>query len=266
MTRDTYLTRSRVERLAATLTEREQAIVGSLGLVRMLTAHQVERLHFTAGTALGNARRCRRTLRHLTELRVVARVDRAIGGARGGSGHFTYALDVAGQRLLTRDSGRSPRRPASLHPFTLRHGIAVGEVYVRLVEAERRGKPELVEFVGEPRRSFAGRDGAPGILCPDAYVRVGVGPDEWVWFVEVDCGTEAPVTLARKCDAHRHYWQAGREIARQGIHPRVLWLAPSDRRLKELVDVVSRQPADAQPLFVVAPFDAAVRVLAGGTL
>jgi hypothetical protein len=80
----------------------------------------------------------------------------------------------------------------------------------------------------------------------------------------VDRGTEATTTIARKCELYRRYWQTGTEQARTGVFPRVLWLAPDERRQEQLVEVCGRQPAEAWRLFSVARFDLAVdRLLQG---
>ena len=72
------------------------------------------------------------------------------------------------------------------------------------------------------------------------------------WFVEVDRGSEAQATLARKCDLYRQYWQSGVEQARTGAFPRVLWLVPDQQRRAALVDIIGRQPGEAWTLFAIA--------------
>jgi hypothetical protein len=93
-------------------------------------------------------------------------------------------------------------------------------------------------------------------LKPDAYAVLMVDGYEDHWFFEIDLATEAAPTVARKCAVYRGYWQSGTEQARGGVFPRVLWLAPDERRADVLRGVVTRQPGEAAGLFDVATFDA----------
>lgn len=189
-----------------------------------------------------------------------------VGGVRAGSAGFVYRLDVAGQRLVNRESDRRPQRPWNVGTMFLAHTLAVTELYVRLVEADRAGELELVDFATEPRcwRSFSGIGGARTVLKPDALISLRLGRFEDRWFVEVDRGTEATTTLARKCERYRQYWQSGVEQVRTGVFPRVLWLVPDERRYAALVDVLGRQPAESWQLFAVAREAEAVTRMARG--
>jgi len=80
------------------LGDRDQAIISTLGRVRVASARQLERIHFTDSTPLSNARSCRATLARLTRWRVLARLERRVGGVRSGSAGYVYSLDVAEAR------------------------------------------------------------------------------------------------------------------------------------------------------------------------
>ena len=199
--------------------------------------------------------------------RVLARLDRRIGGARAGSAGFVYALDVAGQHLAQRhQAGGRRRRPWTPSVAFVDHLLAVTELWVRLVEADRQGPLELIEFQAEPGcwRRFLGPGGADVILKPDAFARVGLGHYEDAWFVEVDRATESPSSLGRQLSAYRQYWSSGREQARHGVFPQVLVLVPTERRQEVVETACRRQPAEAWPLFRVAPYEHAVAVMAEG--
>jgi hypothetical protein len=251
------------------LGDRDLQIVRTLARVRVATVRQLERLCFAGPSPLSSARRCQRTLERLTEWRVVARLDRRIGGTRAGSAGFVYGLDAAGQWIAGRAGpagGSRPRRPwTPSRPF-LGHALAVSEVYVRLSEVARLGAFEIEAFEGEPAcwRAFNGAGGELVFLKPDAYIRLGTEELTEQTFVEVDCGTESSVALARKCDRYRLYWSSGREQRRHGVFPRVLWLVQDQRRHDQLIDVIGRQPAEAWRLFRVALFDESVHALVGG--
>jgi hypothetical protein len=132
--------------------------------------------------------------------------------------------------------------------------------------AERAGTFERMTFTAEPAcwRTFFGPGGGRLTLKPDAYVRLQLGRYEDHWFVEVDRSTESRSTLARKADSYRAYWQSGTEQARTGVFPRVIFLVPDDARREVITEVLSRQPAEVWPLFVVARADEAATRLAQG--
>jgi hypothetical protein len=242
------------------LSQRDLAVVAAVAELRYLTARQLERWHYPGATPLARARAARRNLERLTRLGVLARLERRIGGVRAGSAGYVYALDLAGQRLAAAygwlPAGRARRVRESGHGF-IRHTLAVAEVHLRLIEADRGGRLELLERESEPRcwRSYVGMGGGGLTLKPDAYAVVGVGNDELSWFLEVDRGTESRATIERKLAAYVAYWRSGREVARREVHPRTLWLAPDARRIEQLVSAAGRLPAEAWELFQVAPFD-----------
>src|SRR5689334_1629098 len=96
------LSRQGLERLRASLSERDLAVVNSLAQHRFLTARQIEALHFAChATELTGARVCRRTLARLTEHRIVVRLRRrSVGGLHAGSASFIYTLGPIGNRLV----------------------------------------------------------------------------------------------------------------------------------------------------------------------
>lgn len=257
------ITVAATQRIAARLSERDQAILRTLSKYKVATTQQLQRLHFYQGTPLADARQSRRVLRRLAEWRTVARLERSIGGARAGSAGQVWALDVAGQRLLSMEDGR-PRRPWTPGLPFLAHTLAITELGVRLAEWQRRASQEAtVEFITEPScwRNFTFGHGGAAILKPDGLVRIQTEQFDTATFIEVDRGTCAAGTLARKADTYRHYWLTGREQAASDFFPQVLWLVPADRRHQQLVEVLSRQPAEGWQLHRVAHFDDAIAVL-----
>lgn len=265
--RSRYVTAARVRWLAAHLSDRERAVLGSLRRLRVATSGQLERLHFADVTA----RQARAVLASLVERRLIARLPRRVGGVRAGSAGYVYVLDVAGQRLGPLVVGRRVQRPWPVGTPFLAHSLAVTELYVRLMEAERHGRAELRlgEFHTEPAcwRSFAGPGAGRVTLKPDAEVTLGLGRFEDRWFIEVDRATESRSTLDRKLGCYVRYWQSGQEQARTGIFPKVLWIVPDAARVDVLVDVCGRLPVAAWPLFAVVTEASAVeRLLAGADI
>jgi Replication-relaxation len=257
-----YIDSTRLTHLTDEVTDREFDILRSLERLRLASGRQLERLHFRPDVD----RNRRRVLQSLSDRRLVARLDRTVGGKRSGSAGYVYSLDIAGRRLLSRLEGRAVRRPSTPGASFVRHILAVSELYVQLVEAERRGETELLDFQAEPAawRRYPGRGGGTAVCKPDAYVRLGSGEYEDSWFVEVDRGTENTSRLTGKLDAYRAYWSSGQEQARRGIFPRVLWLVPDDRRYQVVVDTCGRQPADSWALHRVTLFEGGVGLMTGG--
>ena len=258
----TYLNAARLHRLKLTLTERDKEIIRTLVVVRVATSAQLERLHF--GDI--SSRHCRKALASLVDRRLLVRLPRAVGGLRAGSSGYVYALDVAGQRLAGIELSGRTVRPWPLGRSFLAHSLAVSELYVRLATASTGAAIRLVRFTGEPAcwRRFFGPAGAAVRLKPDAYLVLEVDGYEDIWFVEVDLGTEALPTIARKCTVYRRYWQSGAEQERTGVFPKVLWLVPDTRRQDRLMAVVARQPANARSLFAVAEYEDALARLRQG--
>ena len=249
-------------RLRCDLTDRDWQIIAMLARVRVATSAQLEILYFSGVSR----RRAQQRLAVLTRRRVLARLPRVIGGVRAGSRGHVYALDAAGQRLADLGQGRRPRRPRPVGRAHLDHALAVAEVYVRVVLAERAGELRLLRFAGEPGawRSFYGAGGVVVTLAPDAYLVTSVDGFEDHWFLELDLGTESAATLARKLAVYRGYWQSGTEQAAREVFPKVLWLVPDESRAGVLAKVISRQPTEAQSLFAVALSEQAVARLRQG--
>ncbi|TDO30687.1 protein involved in plasmid replication-relaxation [Kribbella sp. VKM Ac-2527] len=254
-----YVTTKRLEALKHGLVGRDWMVLATLDRVRLATTGQLERLCFNDVSP----RRVRQCLASLAERGVITRLARPVGGARAGSAGHVYTLDVAGSRLLHPD--RTPRRPDDPGRRLQAHSLAVTELYVRLVEADRTPELDLRDFTAEPVcwRPFAGAYGR-SILKPDATVVTRQGRFEDRWFIEVDRATEGLAVIASKCEQYRRYWQTGTEQARFDIFPRVLWVVPDEHRKEAIVGVLGRQPTVSWPLFVVALFDDAVPRIAQG--
>jgi hypothetical protein len=250
------------------LSPRDLAVVAALAELKFLTTRQLERWHYLGITPLARARAARRGLERLTALGVLARLERRIGGVRAGSAGYIYTLDLVGQRVAVRYGWLRPKRTRRLREpgrTFVRHVLAVAELHVRLIEADRAGNLELIERESEPTcwRAYVGPGGGPLVLKPDAFAVVATPELELSWFCEVDRDTESAATIERKLSAYIAYWRSGREIANRGVQPRTLWLAPTARRVGQLGGAIARLPEQARPLFAVAHFDRAVEIMWG---
>lgn len=253
---------ARVRRVGASLTDLDRQVVEILDTVNLATAGQLRRVLWGDGTS--QARQSRRQLAKLTELQVVARLGRRIGGAAAGSEGWVYSLDVVGHRLRERP-GR-PRRPRTPGLTFLAHTVAITECYVQLREVEHQGQIELQDFETEPRcwRSFTGPGGTRHILKPDATVVVGTGPFIDHWYLEIDRATENPQRVADKAAEYVAHYHSGREQALREVYPKVLWVVPDERRKERLVAVLGAQRPENWRLFQVCTEDQFKATIAAG--
>jgi len=244
--------RGRAARLHTRLTDRDLQVLDSLYQLRLLTARQVQRLHVYDGSVSTRARRTRALLQRLSELGVVVRLARSIGGVQPGSTAHVYGLSGLGLAVLDVQGpyGRRRRTVWETKPYFLQHVLAVSELCVGLTEQARSGHAELLAFDGEPAcwRRFAGPAGVPVVLKPDAFVRVGLGEFERHAFVEADMATESLPTVIRKCRSYESYWRSGVEQRAHGVWPLVVWLVPNADRLNKVQEVIGGLVADIRQL------------------
>jgi len=233
------------ENVIRSLTERERGIVSDVARLRLMTGGQLLRLHFAAGPS--GRRQGQRRLASLVERRLLARLNRRVGGVRAGSQSYVYRLDVIGQRLV--EPLRNSDRRWEVGDNFLHHALMVGECYTVLVEAERQGSLELLRFEAEPAcwRTFVSRRGAHEVLKPDASLSVGLGEFEDRWTLECDRSTEDLGRIRRKLAGYVRYWQSGREDP----FSRVLWVCARPERVVALAGVIGGLPLDQRQLFAV---------------
>jgi len=275
----------RLVALADAMPLHERQVVETVACLTLVSGRQLSDLFFYfsfssssvpafSAASSTHARRVRRVLARLVEQRVLDRLERRRGGVGGGSGSWVYALGPAGRRLVAYWAGEGLPRSRSAHEpgaTWTAHTLAVSELYVRLREAERTGRVELLAFDAEPGcwRAYTRLGGAAGVLKPDAFVRLGAGDFEDAFLVEVDMGSEHRGQLTRQHHAYHEYFRSGVEQAKTGVFPGVLWIAPDARRVALLMDIQRGLPAQARRLFTVATGEQALGVLCdpatGGT-
>lgn len=252
--------------LRSELSGRDLAIVGQVADLRLMTARQIEAVHFAVGdheTASAAARASRRCLGRLTRDRLLVRLERRIGGVRAGSGSFIYALGPVGHRVLHREQPRPRyREPTAMF---VDHTLAITQLVIDLIATARAGGLELLVCQPEPRcwRPFTSTSGLT-TLRPDLFVSLGVGEFEHRWFCEIDRGTEHLPALIRKCRVYENYYATGTEQAAHGVSPRVCWLVPDTHRANRLRQAIDDDRRLTDALFVVATTDDALQTLRGG--
>jgi hypothetical protein len=262
-----YLTAARQRQLQAQLTQRDLIVLKWVSDLRFVSGWQLTRLCFAdSNSSDTNARTARRALLRLVRLGALQRLPRQVGGIRAGSAGFVYHLDVGGQSLAVSHGWqpeRRRRRSLAVGTLFVRHALQVAELHSLLVDSDRSRSFELLELAAEPScwRSYDGLGAQRTRLKPDSYVRLGIGAYEYSYFIEVDLATEGSHAVEQQLGRYAAYHGSGTEQAERGVFPRVLWLAPDDRRVSVIADCVQRQRPTARELFQVARFDQALAVM-----
>jgi hypothetical protein len=244
------------------VTAGDRAVLETLWRVRLASGPQLQALHHGGDGEAAKQRRIRQ-LSRMSRLQLVVRLDRRIGGVAGGSRASVYALDVAGLRLV--DPTGAARRPwVTSSPFVA-HSLAVTQLYVDLVTAERLGRLELIRFDCEPRcwRHFTDRRGEPVDLKPDADVIVGAGEFEHHAFVEIDLATESRPRIRAKTQRYIDYDATGREQDCRGVRPRVVWATTTDQRRQLLAETLAPFERTLPGVFVATTTDRLIDVIGG---
>lgn len=261
-----YLSAAAYRELTHELTSHDVIVLKRVSDLRFITGSQLTRLCFAgSGDHDANGRAARRALLRLTRLGALERLPRQVGGVRSGSAGFVYHLGLGGQRLAV-ERGWQPegRRRRSLTPGTLfvRHALQVSELHTLLAERDRSRQVELLELSSEPTcwRKYGGIAGQRQ-LQPDSYVRLGIGEYEDSYFIEVDMGSEGSRALERQLGLYVAYFDSGAEQTAHGVFPRVLWLAPDERRVQVIEASVTRLPTADRELFQVGRFTDALAIM-----
>lgn len=254
-----YVTAARLDRIAAGLSERDEAVLSFVAASRLASSLQLVKRFWTPQptTDRARARAALRALKRLTDWRILDPLpDRPRGGVGGGSTAHIYTVGVAGRKLLVRRGLRLRRLDAP--GARLRHHLlACTETVVQLYLAHDRGDLDLIEVQQEPasHRAFLGSWGTRLWVRPDLFIRVGVGALEDRLMIEVDLSTEHAGTILAKANRYLAHYRAGSEQRDHGVYPRVVWSVPDQRRANEITGVLRRLPAEARPMFAVCLSD-----------
>jgi len=257
---DRRLGATRVMALAETLTDREWSILTTINRLRLATGLQLERLHFAELTGKSRSVVRWRVLKRLVDAQALMPLARRVGGSLRGSAQLTYALDVAGERLLRLRRNLSQtteriRRPGPIGDRFVAHTLATSELYVQLVERSQAESFALDAFQAEPAAWWP--NGAGGWMKPDAYLSISADEFTDHWWIEVDLATEAVPTLRGKFLAYIDFVALG-QLGPGDVVPRVLVTVPTLTRRDVIASVVAKLPAPADELFAVVLHDEAV--------
>lgn len=263
-----YVSAQQLTNVREQLSARDLAITRQVADLRLMSARQIQVLHFpdSAHQNVAAASRARqRVLERLVRERLLTRLERRIGGMRAGSAAFIFGLGPIGQRVLALSGGR--RRAYEPTGRFVDHTLAIAQLVVDVTLAARAGELELLDWQAEPRcwRRFSGYGGGPRLLRPDGFLSLGVGNYELRWFVEVDRASESLPTVLAKCRLYADYYQSGMEqAAHEGVFPRVCWVVPDEVRAKRLRQGIGRDRQLPGRLFMVTPSDNALQALSQG--
>lgn len=245
--------------LAERLSERDWQIIEAVNRVRMMSGNQLERLCFAALSGHVRAVVRGRVLRRLVTWRILMVLPRRIGGALHGSSGSVYALDTVGARLYAERQAATETLQGVRHSSvpterSVRHTLAVSELYTSLTEQARAQGAQLVSFAAEPASWWP--NGLEGFLKPDAYSCVALGNVRDHWWIEVDLATESLPTIKRKLLAYLDFVERG-QLGPGNVMPRVLVSGSTAARCAALRSVIVRLPAPADRLFVAHASDQA---------
>lgn len=254
---------SKLVLLRTELSVRDEQILTFLNRHRYATTTHLRDVFFADhATLTAGTRACIRVLHRLLHNRLIARLERRVGGAARGSAATIWYLDAAGERL-TRPEGARRRRFASVSTPFLAHTLAVTDTHVALIDRARTGAFEIERVDLEPDtwHPFLTRAGTAAILKPDLLVHLATDDYEDHWYFEIDLGTESIPVLLAKCRTYAAYRATGRAQAEHGVFPRVLWILPTTARTARLRAAIHAAADLDDRLFVCTTFEAFLAVI-----
>jgi Replication-relaxation len=261
-----YLSARGAAQLRDRLSGRDLRVIRQVAELRLMSARQVQLLHFPTSehdNERAATRARQRVLARLCRERLLIALTRRIGGVRAGSAGLVLALGPVGQRVLMQDGTR--RRAYEPTWRFVDHTLAISQLVIDVRLAARAGLLDVLDTQAEPQcwRSFP-HLGGQFTLRPDAFLALGIGEYELRWFIEVDRASESLPVIVRKCRLYADYYQSGQEqAAHGGVFPRVCWIVPNETRAERLRGAISRDGSLPARLFVVTTAASAITTLRG---
>jgi hypothetical protein len=236
----------RVEWTAERLSARDWAILEIVNRLRLVSGAQFEQLFFSSLAPRGRVVARGRTLRRLVRWDALVPLERRVGGSARGSASAVYALGTVGRRLVAEHLALTHAGVPGER--TVRHTLAVSQLYADLVVGGRGSGAQVSAFEAEPACWWP--NGFGGYVKPDAYAVLDSGSVREHWWVEVDRATEGLPTVRRKLIAYLDFFEHGQD-GPGGVMPRVLVTVPNPRRLEAVREIAERLPDPAGRLFLV---------------
>ena len=138
------------------------------------------------------------------------------------------------------------RHPGVPTDRTLRHTLAVSELFVSLIEHAWASGTHVGAFEAEPACWWP--NGLGGYLKPDAYVLLAHNQVRDHYWVELDLATESLPTLKRKLITYLDFVERS-QLGPNGVIPLVLIVAPTEQRYNAIRLLLARMPEPADKLF-----------------
>ena len=227
-----------------TLIPRDRKILSAIRNLKFIRTNQAMRLFFPP---VGKTERAALTyttknLNRLKKLGLISHLEKHIGGIRTGSYGLVWYVTNAGCRLLDLNAGIESKRinKPELSSMTLRHKLAVTEIFVQIVEICRTEETMKVGYISvEPGcwRSYEVKGKAVS-LRPDLYAETISGKYEDHWFIEMDLDTEATSLVIEKCKRYYEYYLTNKEQSIGKVFPVVLWIVPSETRKEKMIEAI----------------------------
>jgi hypothetical protein len=213
------------------LTERDEELLKYLDLLGLLSTRQIKRLMWP-GSSMSNMHR---RLRQLYEYYLLDRA-RMVNKDEG----ITYVLGKAG-RLWLHGETRGSSAPL-VNLATLKHDLAVSEVFVLLVEELRRLDPDGsrgFEFYWRNKEQSRAieKESQQVVIEPDASFRFGTdGIGVYTLYLELDMATESGAAFTDKV---KHYHRAAWRQLLNDSPIRVLIATTSWERAENLANQIA---------------------------
>jgi hypothetical protein len=229
------------------LSGRDLAIVQLVTRFKQVTTAHVYELLFTTASRSP----CDIALHRLTKQCYLHRIERrAVGGRRGGSGQYVYALGRRGFFM----SSVGNYRPARTVDY---HALQIVETYLALQRLHVAGQLTIAGYSTEPDcwQTVGGM-----ALKPDMYVELEnpAGGRMGLW-LEIDMGTEGQRQIR---DKFMRYWRAY-EAAEDWPVFRVVFIAIDQERAKELNWLLEQGSDEQRELFRVVTLPEFTALLTG---
>lgn len=227
---------------------------------------QIQRLFFVSGTPLAATRARNRALTSLVSMRLLYRYPRQpLSGNLHGSTEYIYALAHAGQRVMNElRKNQRPKRSINRTTEHIQHALAVTELHVCMVEAERAGQIELIKSRGEPacHKHFGMRK----VLKPDGFVDFKAARNgqlhEVAWFIEVERSREGETSTIAKLSNYREYMEQLDPDTQ--FMPRVLFVTYTEKHRAHLERLLDRNTGTDRDVFMVVLADQAIPTMITG--
>lgn len=217
---------------------RDRQIVRLLAQFDRLTISQLHSLAFWPSASDTSVKRA---LKRLEQQGLVKQEAMKLVTSRGGNSRNIYALSKRGARL----AGIQERRQR----YFFLHSLAVADAFLCVLELHRSGQLAIAHYSVESEAwtEIGGVD-----LRPDLKLEIDRdGKPRLPCFLEVDLGTEGYRHLKSKLDAYWNAWNA----QEGGVFPLTIWIAPDDKRARDIERLVRQGNEEYQRLFQVTTLE-----------